>query len=234
MFKTFFYWKTCLKRKQKEKRHLKLQQYPLFSTDTLRITIWKTWEACDQANKKIASSKLFLLHLLLHTCTKKDLINSTFVLAFSTFALLSIIYFPTEVCICLILVEPHCLFLCIHWLLFIGWVSGRWSFKEVHRGHFVPCYSVQIMQIPITRFDQNYYSRIFFLQPGTCLFCHLKRGTRLAGCLVMSRITLNCLSSILPSNSQLLSFWRCTSSTPTQHKTASILINEKYLAAHTS
>lgn len=39
---------------------------------------------------------------------------------------------------------------------------------------------------------------------------------------------------IWTQNGQFLSFWRCTSSTPTQHKTTSILDNVKYLAAHTS
>lgn len=111
---SFFYWKFHLKRKKKEQKNKEKDTsettgIPTASTDTLKITNWKTWEACDQANKKIASSKLFLFHLLLHTCTKRS--HKYYFCSWVLYSLspspLSAIYFQLEVCICLILVEPH-------------------------------------------------------------------------------------------------------------------------------
>lgn len=56
-----------------------------------------------QIKKKIA--KLLLLHLLVHTCTKKDLINITFDFEFSTL-FHSLPLFILELSIHLILVKP--------------------------------------------------------------------------------------------------------------------------------
>lgn len=133
-FFNYYYWKICIKTKEKET--FETTAISTGSTDTLRITIFERHgRQCDQANKKIASSKLFLLHLLLHTCTKKWSHKYYFLfLAFSTFSLLSIIYVTIEVCICLILVEP-CFVLCVCLFLrqlpFIGGGSGRWGFEGV-------------------------------------------------------------------------------------------------------
>lgn len=106
-FLLFFYWKFRLKRKTKQRNKQKdtseATGIPTGSTDTLKITILKTWEACDQANKKIA--KLLLLHLLVHTCTKKHLINITFDSEFSTL-FYSLPLFILELFIHLILVKP--------------------------------------------------------------------------------------------------------------------------------
>lgn len=124
---TPFYWKFCLKRQQNQKTFQTTAIYT-GSTDTLRITILKTREAKDQANKKIASSKWFLLHLLLHACTKKKtkkrkphkyLFSHSF-LAPSLNNLSSL-----EVCICLILVEPCFVFFFSPHFSFIRFTGGR-------------------------------------------------------------------------------------------------------------
>lgn len=115
----FFLLKDSSKKKSKTKETFETTAISTGSTDTLRFTIRKTWEASDQANKKIASSKLFLLHLLIHTCTtQKDSINIYFVRTSPVISLLQFIFQQTFWCFSIIYLFfadscfPVCLSLC--------------------------------------------------------------------------------------------------------------------------
>lgn len=143
----FFLLKDSSKKKSKTKETLETTAISTGSTDTLRFTIRKTRKASDQANKKIASSKLFLLHLLIHTCTtQKDSINIYFV-CFLHFS--SSISCPTDICIVfrlllilsilLLLLSlcfadlcfAVCLSLCLSASLQIGGLTRRWGFRNM-------------------------------------------------------------------------------------------------------
>lgn len=117
-----FLLKDSSKKKSKTKETFETTAISTGSTDTLRFTIRKTWEASDQANKKIASSKLFLLHLLIHTCTtQKDSINIYLVRTSPVISLLQFIFQQTFWCFfCFSIIDsffadscfPVCLSLC--------------------------------------------------------------------------------------------------------------------------